>query len=170
MRDATAKARPAPRLITLTINGEVREVMVRPRIMLLEVIRDHVGLTGTKDGCESGTCGACTVLLNGKPVLACITLAVECDGKTVETVESLSEGGRLGDLQEAFLDQGATQCGFCTPGILMSAKALLKSNPKPTLPEIKKALEGNLCRCTGYNAIVDAILQVSDQGVAPLMK
>ncbi|MBF0166701.1 MAG: (2Fe-2S)-binding protein [Alphaproteobacteria bacterium] len=170
MRDATAKARPAPRLITLTINGEVREVMVRPRIMLLEVIRDHVGLTGTKDGCESGTCGACTVLLNGKPVLSCITLAVECDGKTVETVESLSEGGKLGDLQEAFLDQGATQCGFCTPGILMSAKALLKNNPKPSLPEIKKALEGNLCRCTGYNAIVDAILQVSDQGVAPLMK
>ncbi|MFA6019240.1 MAG: (2Fe-2S)-binding protein [Rhodospirillales bacterium] len=164
------RARPKPRLVTLSINGEPHEVVVRPHIMLLEVIRDHVGLTGTKDGCESGTCGACTVLLDGKPVLACITLAVECDGMSVQTIEGLSEGGKLSDLQEAFLDQAATQCGFCTPGVIMSSKALLDSNPKPTVPEIKKALEGNLCRCTGYNSIVDAILQYSGQGVKPLMR
>jgi carbon-monoxide dehydrogenase small subunit len=164
------KKRPAPRLVALTINGEPHEVSVRPRVMLLEVIRDIVGLTGTKDGCESGTCGACTVLLNGKPVLACITLAVECDGMSVQTIEGLSENGKLSDLQEAFLDQAATQCGFCTPGVIMSAKALLDKNPKPSLPQIKKALEGNLCRCTGYNSIVDAILQYSGQGVKPLMK
>jgi carbon-monoxide dehydrogenase small subunit len=154
----------------LTINGELHELSVRPRKLLIEVIRDTVGLTGTKGSCASGTCGACTVLLSGRPVLSCITLAVECDGKAVRTVEDLAQGGKLSALQEAFLDQGAVQCGFCTPGMLMSATSLLERNEKPSLPQIKKALEGNLCRCTGYNAIVDAVLQASGQGVTPVMK
>jgi carbon-monoxide dehydrogenase small subunit len=127
-------------------------------------------LTGTKDGCEQGVCGACTVLLDGRPALACMTLAIECNGKTVRTVEGLAEGDRVSALQQAFLDQGAVQCGFCTPGVLMSATALLEKNPSPSLPEIKKALEGNLCRCTGYNAIVAAIRQASGQGVDPVMQ
>jgi carbon-monoxide dehydrogenase small subunit len=138
--------------------------------MLVEVLREKIGLTGTKDGCEQGVCGACTVLLDGRPALACMTLAIECDGKTVRTVEGLAAGDRISALQQAFLDQGAVQCGFCTPGVLMSATALLERNPSPTLPEIKKALEGNLCRCTGYNAIVAAIRQASGQGVDPVMQ
>jgi carbon-monoxide dehydrogenase small subunit len=165
-----APTRGRARLISLTINGELHELSVRPRKLLIEVIRDTVGLTGTKGSCASGTCGACTVLLSGRPVLSCITLAVECDGKEVRTVEDLAQGGRLSALQEAFLDQGAVQCGFCTPGMLMSATSLLERNEKPSLPQIKKALEGNLCRCTGYNAIVDAVLQASGQGVTPVMK
>lgn len=177
MFDSNAKSQeggvavpPRTRLIVLTINGERHEVGVRPRQTLIEVIRDVVGLTGTKASCASGTCGACTVLLSGRPVLSCITLALECDRKEVRTVEDLARNGQLSVLQEAFLDQGAVQCGFCTPGMLMSATALLERNAKPSVPEIKKALEGNLCRCTGYNAIVDAVLQASDQGVTPVMK
>ncbi len=165
-----APTRARTRHITLTINGECHEVSVRPRQMLSGVIRDTVGLTGTKVSCASGTCGACTVLLSGRPVLSCITLALECDGKEVRTVEDLARNGQLSALQEAFLDQGAVQCGFCTPGMLMSATALLEGNAKPTVPEIKKALEGNLCRCTGYNSIVDAVLQASGQGVTPVME
>jgi|TARA_B100001964_G_C14118457_1_gene547207 carbon-monoxide dehydrogenase small subunit len=158
------------RLLDLNVNGETHEVTAKPRVMLLEVIRDQVGLTGTKDGCESGTCGACTVLVDDKPTLACITLAVECDGKEIRTVEGLADGEKLNDLQEAFLDQGATQCGFCTPGVLMSATALLEKTAKPNKQQINKALEGNLCRCTGYNSIVDAVLQVSEQGVKAKMQ
>jgi carbon-monoxide dehydrogenase small subunit len=157
-------------VIELSVNAEPHEVTVRPRSLLLEVIRDAVGLTGTKGGCGSGTCGACTVLRNGVPVLACLTLAVECDGDEIQTVEGLADGEELSPVQEAFLDQGAVQCGFCTPGMLMSVTALLERTPKPTRAEINKALEGNLCRCTGYNAILDAVLQVSGQGVEPLMK
>ena len=165
------KAKSRTRLISLCVNGEWHEVAVKPRNMLVEVIRDTIGLTGTKASCESGTCGACTVLVEGRPVLGCITLAVECDGKQVRTVEGLADGEKLSDIQEAFLDQGAIQCGFCTPGMLMSATALLQRNPKPTREDINKALEGNLCRCTGYNAIVDAVLQASGQGgVKPVMK
>jgi carbon-monoxide dehydrogenase small subunit len=163
------KRRIRGQVVSLCVNGEWNDVTVKPNTMLLEAIRDHVGLTGTKDGCESGTCGACTVLADGRPVLSCITLAVECDEKDIGTVEGLADGDKLNPLQEAFLDQGATQCGFCTPGVLMSATALLARTPKPTRAEINKALEGNLCRCTGYNAIVDAILQVSGQGVEPRM-
>lgn len=166
----TARTKSRARLITLSVNGESHEITVRPREMLVEVIREMIGLTGTKASCASGTCGACTVLLAGRPVLACITLAVEADGKEIQTVEGLAEGGKLSVIQEAFLDQGAVQCGFCTPGMLMSATALLERNPKPSLDEIKKALEGNLCRCTGYNSIVDAVLQASGQGVKPVMK
>ena len=164
-------AQARTRLISLCVNGEWHEVAVKPRHMLVEVIRETIGLTGTKASCESGICGACTVLVEGKPALGCITLAVECDGKQIRTVEGLAEGEKLSTIQEAFLDQGAVQCGFCTPGMLMSATALLEQNPKPTREEINKALEGNLCRCTGYNAVVDAVLQASGQaGVKPVMK
>ena len=141
------------RSVSLCVNGEWHEVAVKPRITLIEVIREVIGLTGTKASCECGTCGACTVLLDDRPVLACLTLAIECDGKQVRTVEGLAAGEKLSALQEAFLDQGAVQCGFCTSGMLMSATALLERNPKPSRQEINKALEGNLCRCTGYNAI-----------------
>jgi carbon-monoxide dehydrogenase small subunit len=150
------------------VNGEWQEVAVTPRLTLVEAIRDKIGLTGTKASCESGTCGACTVLVEGRPVLACLTLAIECDGKRVDTVEGLADGEKLSVLQEAFLDQGAVQCGFCTPGMLMSATALLGAHPKPTREQINKALEGNLCRCTGYNAIVAAARQASGQGVEPV--
>jgi len=157
-------------LVSICVNGEWHEIAVKPRITLIEAIRETISLTGTKASCECGTCGACTVLLDGRAVLACLTLAIECDGKQVETVEGLADGERLSPLQEAFLDQGAVQCGFCTSGMLMSATALLRSNPKPDRQTINKALEGNLCRCTGYNAIVDAVLQASGQGVKPVMK
>lgn len=156
------------RVIEICVNGMWRYVAAEPRNALVEVLREVIGLTGTKDGCEQGTCGACTVLIDGRPSLACMTLAVECDGKDIRTVEGLAEDGKISAIQQAFLDQGAVQCGFCTPGMLMSITSLLEENPKPTVPEIKKALEGNLCRCTGYNAIVAAVLQASDQGVLPV--
>jgi carbon-monoxide dehydrogenase small subunit len=165
-----AKRRTGSQLVSLSVNGEWHEVPVRPRLTLVEVIREAIGLTGTKASCESGTCGACTVLLDGRPVLACLTLAIECDGRHVTTVEGLADGEKLSPIQEAFLDQGAVQCGFCTSGMLMSATALLRDNAKPSREAINKALEGNLCRCTGYNAIVDAVLQASGQGVKPVMK
>jgi aerobic-type carbon monoxide dehydrogenase small subunit (CoxS/CutS family) len=168
-RKVQAKTLPS-RLATLCVNGEWHEMAIKPRRTLVEVIRENVGLTGTKASCESGTCGACTVLVDGRPVLGCLTLAVECDGKSVQTVEGLAEGDRLSPAQEAFLDQGAVQCGFCTPGMLMSVTALLTEHPRPTREQINKALEGNLCRCTGYNAIVDAVLQASGQGISPVMK
>ncbi len=166
----TSSKKSKPRIIEIRINGEHHEITVRPRITLVEAIREHVGLTGTKDGCGSGTCGACTVLLDGRPVLSCLTLALEADGCAVQTVEGLAVRDTLSAMQEAFLDQGAAQCGFCTPGMLMSATALVAKNPKPSRTDINKALEGNLCRCTGYNAIVDAILQATDQGVKPVME
>ncbi len=158
------------RHITVRINDERHEVSVRPRISLVEVIRERIGLTGTKQSCESGTCGACTVILEGRPVLSCITLAVECDGKSIRTVEGLAAGDQLGPVQSAFLDQGAVQCGFCTSGMLMSVTALLERNPKPSHQEIKKALEGNLCRCTGYNSIFDAVRQAAGEDVKPLLE
>jgi aerobic carbon-monoxide dehydrogenase small subunit len=170
-RGSRAAAAKAPtRLVSMCVNGEWRELAVKPRHTLVEAIRDLIGLTGTKSSCESGTCGACTVLLEGRPVLGCITLAIECDGMAVRTIEGLAEGEKLSPLQEAFLDQGAVQCGFCTSGMLMSATALLEANPRPDREAINKALEGNLCRCTGYNAIVDAVLQASGQGIKPVMK
>ncbi|MEZ5889757.1 MAG: (2Fe-2S)-binding protein [Xanthobacteraceae bacterium] len=158
------------RIIELFVNGERYEVAVKPRNSLVEVLREKIGLTGAKHGCEQGACGVCTVLLDDKPVLGCLTLAVECDGKRVRTVEGLAQGDRLSPIQQAFLDQGAVQCGYCTAGMLMSATALLERNPKPSLAEIKKALEGNICRCTGYNAIVAAVQQASGQGVEPVMR
>jgi carbon-monoxide dehydrogenase small subunit len=158
------------RIIELTVNGERHELAVKPRNSLLEVLRERIGLTGTKQGCEQGACGVCTVLLDGRPVLGCLTLAVECDGGLVQTVEGLAQGGLLSPVQQAFLDQGAVQCGYCTSGMLMSATALLARNPTPSVAEIKKALEGNICRCTGYNAIVAAVQQASGQGVEPVMR
>lgn len=163
MSDVKSKPAARAQVIELRVNGERHEVTVRPRHMLAEVLREKIGLTGTKHGCEQGTCGACTVLLDGRPVLSCMTLALECDGADVRTVEGLAQGETLSPVQQAFLDQWAVQCGFCTPGMLMSITALLEKNPKPTTAEIKKALEGNLCRCTGYNAIVAAVRQASGQ-------
>lgn len=170
MSEASTKQKARSRIVEIGVNGEWHEITVKPRNTLVEVLREKLGLTGTKDGCEQGVCGACTVLLEGRPVLACITLAVECHGKEVRTVEGLARGEILSAIQQAFLDQGAVQCGFCTPGMLMSATALLENNSKPSLAEIKKTLEGNLCRCTGYNAIVAAVQQASGQDVKPVMQ
>jgi aerobic carbon-monoxide dehydrogenase small subunit len=171
MSGAALKPKIRSRVIEINVNGERHEISVKPRHTLVEVLRENLGLTGTKDGCEQGVCGACTVLLEGRPTLACITLAVECDGKEVRTVEGLAQGQVFSTIQQAFLDQGAVQCGFCTPGMLMSTTALLEKNSKPTVPEIKKALEGNLCRCTGYNAIVAAVQQAAGQDdVKPVMQ
>jgi carbon-monoxide dehydrogenase small subunit len=129
---------------------------------LLKVLREQMGLTGTKIGCENGECGACTVLLDGEPVNSCLVLAVEADGHTIETIEGLTKGEELHALQKAFIDHNAIQCGFCTPGMLMTAEGLLRRNPHPTEDEVRKAITGNLCRCTGYIRIVDAILEVAD--------
>ncbi len=170
MPDAQSKRKVGSQIIEISVNGERHEISVKPRHTLVEVLREKLGLTGTKDGCEQGVCGVCTVLLEGRPVLACITLALECHGKEVRTVEGLAQGETLSVVQQAFLDQGAVQCGFCTPGMLMSVTALLEKNASPSLPEIKKALEGNLCRCTGYNAIVAAVQQAAGQGVKPVMQ
>jgi carbon-monoxide dehydrogenase small subunit len=146
--------------ITLNVNGEERAVMVRPRDTLLSILRNTLGLTGTKEACGTGECGSCTVLIDGMAVLACLTLAVEAEGKNIITIESLSKNGKLNTLQEAFIAHGAVQCGFCTPGMLLSATALLSANPNPSRQDIQKALEGNICRCTGYNKIIEAIESV----------
>ncbi len=150
-RDA-ARAR-----IRLAVNGETREVLFASYKTLLEVLREDLGLTGTKHGCELGECGACAVLVDGEPVLSCLLLAVECDGAEVTTVEGLARGPELSPLQAAFADKGAAQCGYCTPGILVTAQALLERNPAPTRQEIAEALSGNLCRCTGYLQIFEAV-------------
>jgi carbon-monoxide dehydrogenase small subunit len=148
-------------LIQLRVNGELHEVIVEPWRTLLEVIRDDIGLTGAKEACSTGECGACTVLLDGKLVNSCLLLAVEAQDKDVLTIEGLSQGTKLHPLQDAFIRHGAIQCGFCTPGMLLSAKALLDNNPQPTEKEVREAISGNLCRCTGYNKIVEAILEVA---------
>jgi carbon-monoxide dehydrogenase small subunit len=148
-------------LIQLRVNGELHEVIVEPWRTLLEVIRDDIGLTGAKEACSTGECGACTVLLDGKPVNSCLLLAGEARGKEILTIEGLSQGTKLHPLQDAFIRHGAIQCGFCTPGMLLSAKALLDNNPQPTEKEVREAISGNLCRCTGYNKIVEAILEVA---------
>jgi carbon-monoxide dehydrogenase small subunit len=143
--------------LTLRVNGEDRPVVFPTHHTLLEVLREECGLTGTKHGCELGECGTCTVLVDGRPVLSCLVLAAELDGRAIETVEGLQRGNRLHPLQAAFADLGAAQCGYCTPGILMAARALLDGNPAPTRDEIRQALAGNLCRCTGYHKIVEAV-------------
>lgn len=153
------------RLINLVVNGESHEVAVLPEQTLLEVLREELGLTGTKKGCNQGECGACTVLVDGKPVSSCLVLAVSVNGKSVSTIEGLSQDGRLHPLQEAFVKYGAIQCGFCTPGMLLAAKYLLENRPKPSEQEIKEAINGNICRCTGYVKIVEAISAVA-QGAA----
>lgn len=141
----------------LTVNGEDRTVAFPVHHTLLEVLREELALTGTKHGCELGECGTCTVLVDGRPVLSCLALAADCEGKAIETVEGLADGNRLHPLQQTFADLGAAQCGYCTPGILVSAKALLAENPSPTDEEIQQYLAGNLCRCTGYWKIIQAV-------------
>jgi carbon-monoxide dehydrogenase small subunit len=143
---------------TFRVNGEERTLAFPTHHTLLEVLREECGLTGTKHGCELGECGACTVLLDGKPVLSCMVLAAEVGERAIETVEGLKVGSRLHPLQDAFADLGAHQCGYCTPGMLMAAKALLDAKPSPTEAEISEALGGNLCRCTGYGRIVEAVV------------
>jgi carbon-monoxide dehydrogenase small subunit len=147
--------------LSMTVNGEAVDTLADSAKTLLEVLREDLQLTGTKHGCELGECGACAVLLDGTPVLSCLVLGVECDGRQVTTVEGLAAGGTLHPLQEAFADHGAAQCGYCTPGILVTAKALLDADPHPTRDRIREALSGNLCRCTGYLQIFEAIEAVS---------
>jgi carbon-monoxide dehydrogenase small subunit len=148
-------------VIELSVNGEKYEVTVAPRRTLLEVLREELGLKGTKESCDSGACGVCTVLLDGKPVNSCLTLALDAVGKEITTIEGLARDGKLHPLQQAFIDYGAIQCGFCTPGIILAAKALLDENPRPTPHEVREAISGNLCRCTGYVKIVEAVMAVA---------
>ncbi len=149
------------RLITIFVNDQQYDIAVLPHRTLLQVLREDLGLTGAKHGCGLGECGACTVLLDGVPVSSCLMLAVQADGRKVTTIEGLASDGRLHPLQEAFVQHGAIQCGFCTPGMILSAKALLDKNPRPTEEEIRGAISGNLCRCTGYQKIVEAIESAS---------
>ena len=143
--------------IRLSVNGEARDVLAPVHHTLLEVLREELGLTGTKHGCELGECGTCTVLVDGQPVLSCLALPVECEGRAITTVEGLAQGAGLHPLQQAFLELGAAQCGYCTPGFLLVADALLKANPRPSRAQIAEALAGNLCRCTGYLKIFEAV-------------
>jgi aerobic-type carbon monoxide dehydrogenase small subunit (CoxS/CutS family) len=153
--------------ITVTVNGQRQSLDVRPHHTLLEVLRDQLGLTGTKECCAEGECGACTLFLNGEAVDSCLVLGVEADGKSVTTVEGLaSKDGALDPVQQGFLDTGAVQCGFCIPGMLMSAKYLLSKNPNPTEAEIKEGLAGNLCRCAGYSRIIAAVMQAAKAQVS----
>ena len=150
-------------ILKLHVNGEEFEVLTEIHKTLLEVLREDLGLTGTKRGCDLGTCGACTVLIQGKPYLSCLTLAVDVQGKKIVTIEGLAQDGELHPLQKAFVKKGAIQCGFCTPGMILTAKAFLDENPHPSEGDVKKAISGNLCRCTGYIKIVEAILSVSEK-------
>ncbi len=147
----------AKRILSTTVNGRAREDAVAPSTLLVDYLRETVGLTGTKQGCDGGECGACTVLVDGEPRLACITLAATCEGRRVETIEGLAADGRMSRLQQAFHEKLGTQCGFCTPGMIMAAEALLRSNPDPSEAEIREALSGNLCRCTGYVKIIESV-------------
>ncbi|HEX9812184.1 MAG TPA: (2Fe-2S)-binding protein [Burkholderiales bacterium] len=147
----------------LKVNGEEHETLFAPYKTLLEVLREDLNLTGTKHGCELGECGACAVLIDGVPVLSCLELAVECEGRSIETVEGLADGSTLHPLQAAFADLGGAQCGYCTPGILMTAKALLENDPNPSRERIKEAISGNLCRCTGYQQIYESIEEAAQR-------
>jgi carbon-monoxide dehydrogenase small subunit len=154
-------------LITLNVNGDDRTVLVKGSAILANVLRDELNLTGTKKGCELGDCGSCTVLLNGTPVDSCMVLAVEADGQKITTIEGVTQNSVLDDIQAAFINYAAVQCGYCTPGMVLSAKALLTRNPHPTEPEVREAISGNLCRCTGYVHIVEAVLGASRGDVTP---
>jgi aerobic-type carbon monoxide dehydrogenase small subunit (CoxS/CutS family) len=149
--------------IEITVNGRARRFDVEPNKLLLNLVRDELHLTGTKYGCGIGECGACTVLLDGEAVLACMVLAVDADGRSVETVEGVADGDRLDPIQEAYIEEGAVQCGFCTPGFIMTTKALLKENPDPSEAEIREYLKGNYCRCTGYVNIVKAVQSAAEK-------
>ncbi len=152
-----ARIRPGNFHLSMNVNGEDLQVSVAPYKTLLEVLREDLVLTGTKHGCELGECGACTVLVDGQTVLSCLLLALECEGVTVETIEGLAGESKLHPLQQAFAEHGGSQCGYCTGGMLMSAKALLESQPQPDRSQIREALSGNLCRCTGYQQIIDSV-------------
>lgn len=149
--------------IKLKVNGYVHELMVKPHQTLLDVLRDNLQLTGTKEGCGLGECGACTVLMNGKPVNSCLILALEADGAEILTIEGLAQEGNLHPVQKAFVEKGAIQCGFCTPGMVMATVGLLNENPKPSQEEIRKGLIGNLCRCTGYIKIIEAVEEAAQE-------
>ncbi|MEW6672132.1 MAG: (2Fe-2S)-binding protein [Thermodesulfobacteriota bacterium] len=148
--------------IRLKVNGEEHDVSVEPNQTLLDVLREELSLTGSKKGCDSGVCGACTVIIDGKPVLGCMTLAVRCQGREILTIEGLSQNGRLHPLQQAAIDHNAVQCGFCTPGWILTAKALLENNPRPSREEIRHGIAGNICRCTGYKKIEEAIMAAAE--------
>ena len=150
--------------IELTVNGDMERVDVPAHMTLLEMLREKLVLTGTKNGCAAGECGACTVLLNGEPVNSCLVLAVECGGSEIVTVEGLAQDGRLDPIQTAILEAGGVQCGFCTPGILITSRALLDRNPEPSDAEIREALVGNLCRCTGYIRIIEGVKEAAELG------
>ena len=152
------------RLIELNVNGELYEVAIQQHRTLAEVLREELDLIGTKEACNEGDCGSCTVILDGKTVTACLTLAVEADGRQITTIEGIADGSKLSPLQQKFIDHGAIQCGFCTPGMVMSATALLEENPNPTEYEVRMGIAGNICRCTGYTKIVEAILDTSKGG------
>lgn len=147
--------------VTTTINGEASEFLCEPQETLLDVLRDEVGLTGTKEGCSSGDCGACSVMLDGRLVCSCLVLGVEAQDKSVETIEGMADGEKLHPLQQKFLEEAALQCGYCTPGVLIAAKALLETNDNPTETEVRYWLAGNLCRCTGYDKIVRAVMDTA---------
>lgn len=149
------------RLLKLTVNGQLHELAVKPKTTLAQLLRNELGLTGTKVACNEGACGSCTVIVDGMAVKSCSVLAVQADGKEVQTIEGLAQGGRLHPIQEAYLDHGAAQCGFCSPGMIMSAKAFLDKNPRPTELQVRRAIDGNLCRCTGYIDIIDAVLDAA---------
>ena len=153
-------------LIELSVNGETHEVAVEAQVTILEVLRGQLWLTGAKEACGSGECGSCTILMDGKPILSCLTLALDCPGHEITTIEGLSKVDGLSPLQQSFQDCGAIQCGFCTPGMVLTAGSLLEENPQPSEEEIKKALEGNLCRCTGYNKIVEAVKLAAERAAS----
>ncbi len=150
-------------LITLQVNGNSHTLTVKGNTLLVNALRDHLDLTGTKKGCELGDCGSCTVLLDGKPVNSCMVLAVEAEGHAITTIEGVAQNDRLDKLQECFINNAAVQCGYCTPGMILSAKALLTRNPHPTEEQVREAIAGNLCRCTGYVNIVKAVLAAAEQ-------
>jgi carbon-monoxide dehydrogenase small subunit len=150
------------RAIELSINGDTYDVLVSPNNTLLEVLRDKLGLMGTKRGCDLGACGACTVLINGEAYLSCVMLAIDAGGKDILTIEGLAEGGELHPLQSSFVEKGGLQCGFCTPGMILTAKAILNEEENPTEDVIKRKMAGNLCRCTGYKKVVEAIMSVNE--------
>jgi len=153
------------KMIHMVVNGQDREIEVRPNELLVDVLRERLGLTGTKIGCEAGDCGACTVLIDGKPTLSCLTLAIECEGKEIMTIEGVGDAvkGELHPLQKAFVEHYGVQCGFCTPAMILTAKALLDKNPTPNENEIREAINGVICRCTGYVQIVESILSAAEE-------